>query len=183
MSRAGDLLRKIGRGGPKYICPWDGKDVSASMRAPYRASINDPNEHCGTAIQLDCGHWLLDDCDPKSGLNGMVLGIKDKREVPGETTGIKQLIQEGKDFLPLPQGNRAKDKITSLTLLIKILERPGLEPLPQEYTDYLKERIIGISLSQSRQSILKDLRKRLEFVRSKPNVFDFGYFIGIGESK
>ena len=96
MSRAGDLLKKIGRGGPKYICPWDRQDVSASMRATHTVRIKDPNKHCNIAIQLDCGHWLLDDCDPKSKLNGMVLGIKDKREVPGETTGVKQLIQENK---------------------------------------------------------------------------------------
>jgi len=97
MTRAGDLLKKIGRGGPKYICPWDGKDVTASMRAPHRSSINDPNEHCSVAIQLDCGHWLLDDCDPKSKLDGMVLNIKDKRQVPGVTIGGKRLIQENKD--------------------------------------------------------------------------------------
>jgi len=125
MSRAGDLLRKIGRGGPKYICPWDGKDVSASMRAPYRASIKDPNKHCGTAIQLDCGHWLLDDCDPKSGLNGMVLGIKDKREVPGETTGIKQLIQEVKNM------GKARE----------LLEKIGLSKIMSKYKikDWFRE--------------------------------------------
>lgn len=32
--------------------------------------IKEPNEHCNYAFQLDCGHWMFDDCNPSQNLNG-----------------------------------------------------------------------------------------------------------------
>jgi len=97
VTRAGAALKKIGRVGPKYTCPWDGKDVTASVKTIRKPTIRDPNEHCELAIQLDCGHWLLSNCDRKSGLNEVVLNVKDKRQIPGMIAGGKPLIKESND--------------------------------------------------------------------------------------
>ena len=56
-----------------YICPFD--DVETPIAMKMKVTI-EPNILCNDAVQLKCGHWMLDDCDPDSGLDKMVLPNK-----------------------------------------------------------------------------------------------------------
>jgi hypothetical protein len=56
-----------------YICPFD--DVETPITMKKKVAI-EPNILCQTAVQLKCGHWMLEDCDPDSKLDMMVLPNK-----------------------------------------------------------------------------------------------------------
>lgn len=110
MSKAKDLIERTRKkkANVKYYCPWDGEDVTASMKDPLKPFdpdvaagmggprgdiVADPNKSCGFAYRLDCGHWIFDKCDSKSGLDNKVLNVKNIKQVQTKTTPVKKIVR------------------------------------------------------------------------------------------
>ena len=65
--------------------------------------------------------------------------------------------------------------------VIRRLEIIGeaVKNLPQDYQDYLSERILGLSLLRDKGAKVKDLKHKINLIKKNPKAYGFGYFIGI----